>query len=57
MGLSLDEGLLEQLPIADGPGAAAKATPLSGEGLDTPAELMGSTADGLIGATGTAMEQ
>jgi hypothetical protein len=25
--------------------------------LDTPAELMGSTADGLIGATRTAMEQ
>jgi len=55
--LGLDEGLLKQLPIADGTGTAAKAAPLSGEGLDTPAELMGSAADGLISATGTAMQE
>jgi hypothetical protein len=57
VGLGLDEGLLKQLPIADGTGAAAKATPFSREGLNAPAELMGSAADGLIGTTGTAMEQ
>jgi len=57
VGLGLDEGLLKQLPIADGTGAAAKATPLSSEGLDAPAELMGSATDGLIGTTGTAMEE
>ncbi len=57
MGLGLDEGLLKQLPIADGTGTATKAPPLSGEGLDAPAELMGSAADGLISTTGTAMEQ
>ena len=57
MGLGLDEGLLKQLPIADRTGTAAKAAPLSGEGLNAPAELMGSAADGLISATGTAMEQ
>ena len=57
MGLGLEEGLLKQLPIADGPGAAAKTTPLSGEGLDAPAELMGSPTDGLISPTGTAMQE
>jgi hypothetical protein len=57
VGLGLNEGLLKQLPIADGPGTAAKATPLSRKGLDVPAELMGSAADGLIGTTGTAMQE
>ena len=57
MGLSFRQGLLEEAPIADRPGAAAIATPLGGKGLNSPAELMGSTADGLIRATGTAVEQ
>ena len=57
MGLGLKEGLLKELPIADGPGTAAKATPLSSEGLDAPAELMGSAADGLISTASTAMEK
>ena len=57
MGLGLRQGLLEEAAIADRPGAAAIATPFRRKGLDTPAELMGSTADGLIGATRTAMEQ
>ncbi|MEY3929825.1 MAG: hypothetical protein RLZZ516_1535 [Cyanobacteriota bacterium] len=55
--MGLEESLLKQLPIADGPGAATKATPLSGEGLDTPAELMGSPTDGLISTTGSAMQK
>ena len=57
MGLGLDQGLLQQEAIADRTGSAAMAAPISGEGLNAPAELMGSTADGLIGPTGTAMEQ
>ena len=57
MGLGFRQGLLEEAPIADRPGAAAIATPLGRKGLDPPTQLMGSTADGLIGATGTAMEQ
>ena len=57
MGLGLDQGLLDEAPIADRAGAAAITTPLGSEGLDPPAELMGSTTDGLIGTTGTAMEQ
>jgi len=57
MGLGLKKGLLEQKAIADGAGTAAIAAPISGEGLDTPAELLGSTADGAISATGPAMEQ
>ena len=57
MGLGLHQGLLEQKAIADGAGSAAMAAPISGEGLNAPAELAGSKADGLIGATGTAMEQ
>jgi hypothetical protein len=36
---------------------AAITAPISGERLDAPAELVGSAADGAIGATGTAMEQ
>jgi hypothetical protein len=57
VGLGFRQGLLEEAAIADRPGAAAIATPLGGMGLDTPTQLMGGTADGLIGATGTAMEQ
>ena len=57
VGLGLDQGLLEQAPIADGPSTAAITAPISGERLDAPAELVGSAADGAIGATGTAMEQ
>jgi hypothetical protein len=55
--LGFHKGLLEEAAIADRPGAAAIATPLGRKGLNRPAELMGSTADGLISATGTAMEQ
>jgi hypothetical protein len=33
------------------------AAPISGEGLDPPAELLGGTADGAISATGPAMQQ
>jgi hypothetical protein len=57
MGLGLDQGLLQQKAIANGPGSAAMTAPISGEGLDPPAELMGGTADGLISTTGTAMQQ
>jgi hypothetical protein len=57
VGLGLDEGLLKQLPIADRTGTAAKAAPLGREGLNAPAELMGSAADGLISTTGTAMQE
>ncbi len=57
MDLGLDEGLLKQLPIADGTGTATKAMPLSHEGLDPPAELIGSAADGLIGTASTAMQK
>jgi hypothetical protein len=57
VGLGFHQGLLQQKAIADGAGTAAIAAPISGEGLNPPAELMGSTADGAISATGTAMEQ
>ena len=57
MGLGLDKGLLQQKAIADGAGTAAIAAPISGEGLNPPAELLGGTADGAISATGTAMQQ
>jgi hypothetical protein len=57
VGLGLEEGLLKQLPIADGAGTATKAAPLSREGLNAPAQLMGSPTDDLISATGTAMQE
>jgi hypothetical protein len=57
VGLGLHQGLLQQEAIADRPGSAAMAAPISGEGLDPPAELMGRTADGAISAPGTAMQQ
>ena len=57
MGLGLRQDLLEEEAIADGAGPAATATPLGLKGLDRPTQLMGTAADGLIGASGTAMEQ
>ena len=57
MGLGLHQGLLQQEAIADRTGSAAMAAPISSEGLDPPAELLGRTADGAIRTTGTAMEQ
>jgi hypothetical protein len=57
VGLGLDKGLLQQKAIADGAGTAAVAAPISGEGLNPPAELLGSATDGAISATGPAMEQ
>ncbi|PHX86570.1 MAG: hypothetical protein CK536_08115 [Synechococcus sp. Baikal-G1] len=57
MGLGLRQDLLKEEAIADGPGPAATATPLGLKGLDRPTQLMGTAADGLIGARGTAMEQ
>ena len=57
MSLGLDQGLLQQKAIADRTGSAAMAAPISSEGLDPPAELLGGTADGAISATGPAMEQ
>jgi hypothetical protein len=55
--MGLHQGLLQQEAIADRTGSAAMAAPISGEGLDPPAELLGGTADGAISATGTAMQQ
>jgi hypothetical protein len=46
VGLGLDQGLLQQAPITDRTSTAAITTPISGEGLDTPAELVGGTPDG-----------
>jgi len=57
VGLGLHEGLLQQEAIADRTGSAAMAAPISGEGLNPPAELLGGTADGAISATGPAMQQ
>ena len=57
MGLGLHQGLLQQEAIADRTGSAAMAAPISSEGIDPPAELLGGTADGAISATGPAMEQ
>ena len=57
MGLGFRQGLLEEAAIADRPGAPAITPPLGGKGLDTPAQLMRSTADGVISATGTAMKE
>ena len=57
VGLGFHQGQLQQKAIADRTGSAAMATPISGEGLYPPAELLGGTADGAISAMGTAMEQ
>ena len=50
-------GLIEQLTVADRPGAAAMAVPIGGDGGDRPTELNGSSGDQLISTTGGAMEQ
>ena len=57
MGLGLNQGLLQQKAIADRTGSAAMAAPISGEGLDPPAELLGGTADGAISAPGPTMQK
>ena len=57
MGLGLDQGLLQQEAIADRTGSAAMAAPISSQGLDPPAELLGGMADGAISTTGTTMQQ
>jgi hypothetical protein len=57
VGLGLHQGLLQQKAIADGASTAAIAAPISGEGLNPPAELLGRTTDGAISATGPAMQQ
>jgi hypothetical protein len=51
------DGLLLELAIAVGACPTAKATPISGVGRSGPAELIGGKGNGLIGATGPAMEQ
>ena len=50
-------GAAEHLAIAHRPGGDAVASPLGGDGLDGPAEAMGSGGDGLIGTTGTAVQE
>ncbi len=50
-------GLLEQLAIADRPGGPAMALPLGRHHQSRPTQLVGSAADGGIGATGTSVEQ
>ena len=57
MGLGAGNGQLEQLPVADRPGGPAMAPPLGRQDESRPAQLMGSTGDGGIGAAGSAMEQ
>jgi len=57
VGLGFCQGLLKEAAIADRSGTAAIAAPLGGKGLNPPAEQISSTADGLISATGPAMEQ
>ena len=49
-------GLLQQLAIADRPGGPAVALPLGRHHQRRPAQLMGSAANGAIGAAGPAME-
>jgi len=50
-------GPLQQLPIAQGTGGLAIATPLGMEDFNGPAEAFAGATDGRIGATGPAMEQ
>jgi hypothetical protein len=57
VGYGSGDGLLEQLAIADRPGGAAMAPPLGRHHKRAPAQLMGGTGNGGIGAAGTAMEQ
>jgi hypothetical protein len=57
VGYGSGDGLLEQLAIADRPGVAAMAPPLGRHHKRAPAQLMGGTGNGGIGAAGTAVEQ
>jgi len=57
MGNSAGNRLLEQFPVADRPGGAAMATPLSWHHKRRPTQLMGSAGNGDISATSTAVEQ
>jgi hypothetical protein len=57
MGYGPGNGLLEQLAVADRPGGAAMATPLSWHYQGAPAQLMGSAGYRGISAAGTAVEQ
>jgi hypothetical protein len=50
-------GAAEHLAIAHRAGGDAVAGPLGGDGLHSPAEAMGGGGDGLIGTTGTAVEE
>ena len=50
------DGLLEQLAIADRPGCPAMPLPLGRHHQRAPAQLMGRTGNGGIGAAGTAVE-
>ena len=50
-------GLLQQLAIANGPSGPPVPLPLGRHHQSGPTQLMGSAADGGIGATGTAVEQ
>jgi hypothetical protein len=57
MAQGLGEGLIQELAIADGASATAKAPPIGRECLARPAELISGDGDGLIRSTGTAMEE
>jgi hypothetical protein len=57
MAQGLGEGLIQELAIADGASATAKAAPIGREGLNWPAELISGDGNGLIRSTGTAMEE
>jgi hypothetical protein len=56
-GLGFLVGAAEHLAIAHRAGGDAVAGPLGGDDLDGPAEAMGSGGDGLIGTTGTAVQE
>jgi hypothetical protein len=49
--------LIQELAIADGASATAKAAPIGWESLGGPAELISGGGDGLIRSTGAAMEE
>jgi hypothetical protein len=54
---SPSNGLLEKLAVADRPGGAAMALPLSWDHQGGPTQLVGSPADGGISTASAAMEQ
>ena len=56
-GHGLADRQLEQLAIADRPGSAAIAPPISGEHFNGPAQLTGGAADGAISPARSAMEK